>query len=39
LEPKIRASLEGERINQNFVESMDEARKRVHVRDLQGAFE
>ena len=39
LEPKIRSSLEGERINQNFVESMDEARKRVHVRYLQGAFE
>ena len=38
-EPKIRASLEGERINQNFVQSMDQARKRVHVRYLQGAFE
>jgi hypothetical protein len=39
VEPKIRASLEGERINQNFVQSMDQARKRVHVRYLQGAFE
>jgi hypothetical protein len=39
LEPKIRASLEGERINQNFVESIDAARKRAHVRYLQGAFE
>ena len=39
LEPKIRASLEGERINQNFVQSMDQARKRVNVRYLQGAFE
>ena len=39
LEPKIRASLEGERINQNFAESMDQARKRVHVRYLEGAFE
>lgn len=39
LEPKIRASIEGERVNQNFAESMDEARKRVHVRYLEGAFE
>jgi peptidyl-prolyl cis-trans isomerase SurA len=39
LQPKIRASLEGERINQNFVESMEAARKSVHVRYLQGAFE
>jgi hypothetical protein len=39
LEPKIRASLEGERINQNFIESIEGARKRVHVRYLQGAFE
>jgi parvulin-like peptidyl-prolyl isomerase len=39
LEPKIRASLEGERINQNFVQSIEAARKRVHVRYLQGAFE
>jgi hypothetical protein len=39
LEPKIRASLEGERVNQNFAESMDQARKRVHVRYLEGAFE
>jgi len=39
LEPKIRASLEGERINQNFAESMEQARKRAQVRYLQGAFE
>jgi len=39
LESKIRASLEGERINQNFIQSMDQARKRAHVRYLQGAFE
>ena len=39
IEPKIRASLEGERINQNFVQSMDQARKRANVRYLQGAFE
>jgi hypothetical protein len=39
LEPKIRASLEGERINQNFIQSMDQSRKRAHVRFLQGAFE
>lgn len=39
LEPKIRASLEGERINQNFAESMDQARKRANVRYVQGAFE
>ena len=39
LKPKIRASLEGERINQNFVQSIEGARKRVHVRYLQGAFE
>jgi peptidyl-prolyl cis-trans isomerase SurA len=39
LKPKIRASLEGERINQNFVQSIEGARKRVHVRYIQGAFE
>jgi hypothetical protein len=39
LKPKIRASLEGERINQNFVQSIEGARKRVPVRYLQGAFE
>ena len=39
LKPKIRASLEGERINQNFIQSIEGARKRVHVRYLQGAFE
>ena len=39
LKPKIRASLEGERINQNFIQSIEAARKRVHVRYIQGAFE
>ncbi len=39
LEPKIRASIEGERINANFAESMEQARKRIRIRYLQGAFE
>jgi hypothetical protein len=39
LKPKIRASLEGERINRNFIESIEAARKTVYVRYLQGAFE
>jgi len=39
LEPKIRASIEGERINLNFAESMEQARKRIRIRYLQGAFE
>jgi hypothetical protein len=39
LEPKIRASLEGERVNQNFVESIEQARKRSRIRYLQGAFQ
>ena len=39
LQPKIRASIEGERINLNFAESMDQARKRIRIRYLQGAFE
>jgi parvulin-like peptidyl-prolyl isomerase len=39
LKPKIRAALEGERINQNFIQSIEAARKRVHVRYIQGAFE
>jgi len=39
LEPKIRASLEGERINANFAESMEQSRKRIRIRYLQGAFE
>jgi len=39
LQPKIRASIEGERINQNFAQSMEQARKNVQIRYLQGAFE
>jgi hypothetical protein len=39
LEPKIRASIEGERINQNFAESMEQARKLIRIRYLPGAFE
>jgi hypothetical protein len=39
LDPKIRSSLEGERINQNFVEWLDAARKRVGIQYRQGAFE
>ena len=39
LEPKIRASIEGERINVNYAESMEQARKRIRIRYLQGAFE
>ena len=36
---KIRVSLEGERINQLFGEFIDSARKRVHIRYMQEAFE
>jgi hypothetical protein len=39
LEPKIRASLEGERINQNFVAWLDRARKRDRIEYKQGAFQ
>ena len=39
LAPKIRVSLEGERVNQNFVESIEQARKRSRIRYLQGAFQ
>jgi peptidyl-prolyl cis-trans isomerase SurA len=39
LAPKVRASLEGERINQNFVQSVEQARKRSRIRYLHGAFE
>jgi hypothetical protein len=39
LEPKIRASLEGERINQSFVEWLDQARKRNRIEYRQGAFQ
>jgi len=39
LEPKIRASLEGERINQDFETWLEGARKRQRVEYRQGAFE
>ena len=39
LEPKIRASLEGERINQNFVQWLDQARKQNRIEYRQGAFQ
>lgn len=39
LEPKIRASLEGERINQNFVDWLAEARKRNRIDYQQEAFQ
>ena len=39
LEPKIRVSLEGERINQNFTDWLDAARKRNRIEYRQGAFQ
>jgi hypothetical protein len=39
LEPKIRASLEGGRINQNFVQWLDQARKHNRIEYRQGAFQ
>jgi peptidyl-prolyl cis-trans isomerase SurA len=39
LQSKIRASMEGERINQNFVAWLDEARQREHIEYRQGAFQ
>ena len=39
LEPKIRASLEGVRINQNFVHWLDQARKQNRIEYRQGAFQ
>lgn len=39
LEPRIRASLEGERINQNFVQWLENARKRNRIEYRQGAFQ
>jgi peptidyl-prolyl cis-trans isomerase SurA len=39
LEPKIRASLEGERINQSFVQWLDRARQRNRIEYRQGAFQ
>jgi len=38
LAPKIRASLEGERINKSFDEWLDQARKSYRVEFKQGAF-
>ena len=39
LQSKIRASIEGERINQIFVAWLDEARQREHIEYRQGAFQ
>jgi hypothetical protein len=39
LEPKIRQTLEGERVNQNFEEAMSRARQRSQIRYIKGAFE
>jgi parvulin-like peptidyl-prolyl isomerase len=39
LEPKIRTSLEGERINQNFVAWLEETRKRNRIEFREGAFQ
>jgi hypothetical protein len=38
LEPKIRSSLEGERINQNFVQWLQRARQRNRIEIREGAF-
>jgi len=39
LAPKIRESLEGERVNQNYVESMEQSRRRARIQYIEGAFE
>jgi hypothetical protein len=39
LQSKIRASIEGEHINQIFVAWLDEARQREHIEYRQGAFQ
>ena len=39
LEPKIRTSLEGERINQNFVGWLEETRKGNRIEYREGAFQ
>jgi hypothetical protein len=39
LEPNIRASLEGERVNQNFTQWLEQARKRYHIEYKQEAFQ
>lgn len=39
MEPKIRASLEGEGLNQSFDQWLSQARKRARIQYLQGAFQ
>lgn len=39
LQPKIRASLEGQRINQNFTEWLDQARKRNRIEYKEASFQ
>ena len=39
LAPKIRQTIEGERVNQNFEEAMKRARQRRQIRYVKGAFE
>jgi hypothetical protein len=39
LEPKLRASLEGERVNQNFTQWLEQARKQYHIEYKQEAFQ
>jgi peptidyl-prolyl cis-trans isomerase SurA len=39
LAPKIRASLEGERINQSFAQWLDQARKRARIEYREAAFQ
>jgi hypothetical protein len=39
LEPKIRALLEGEHINQSFVQWLDRARQRSRIQYREGAFQ
>jgi hypothetical protein len=39
LAPKIRASLEGERINQNFAQWLDQTRKRTRIEYREAAFQ
>jgi hypothetical protein len=39
LEPKIRSLLEGQRINENFTQWLEEARKRYRIEYRQEAFE
>jgi hypothetical protein len=39
LEPKLRASLEGERVNQNFTQWLEQSRKQYHIEYKQEAFQ